>query len=61
MTELSPVIIYLLVALCTYIALPDNTIWSGLSNGVWRIRCFVLAAIWPLTVLTALLKRLLND
>lgn len=61
MTELSPVIIYLLVALCTYIALPDNTIWTNWDNGDWRLRCFVLAAIWPLTVLTALLKRLLND
>ena len=53
--------IYLIVVFCTYIALPNNTIWSGLDNGSWRIRCFVLAAIWPLTLLTALLKKLLDD
>ena len=58
---MTPVTIYLIIAFCTYIALPDNTIWTGWDNGSWRIRCFVLAAIWPLTLLTALLKKVLND
>lgn len=61
MSELSPAIIYLIVAFCTYIALPENTIWTGWNNGDWRIRCFLLAAIWPLTLLTAVLRKLLDD
>lgn len=55
------VAVYLMVALCVYIALPDNTIWSGLSNTEWRIHCSISAVFWPLTLFIAVLKKILRD
>ena len=52
---------YLFVALCTYLAYPNKTIWDDFSMREYYTRAIVLSLAWPILLTVSIIGRIIND